>query len=737
MKLKHILVIFLTLALLSSSVSALTINVTGGYKGETVTVSLDKEAFIIFRMNNGTPIYAYGTEAKFLPHVTGELRIEAIADGERAVKIIQITEKSSEGGISEGGAQQGAYYLPSESRTALGALLKASEAKGFEVDVSGNYVRGIGGVYEKSLGETSGWMYSVNGEIPMVAASGYQLEPGDTLVWYFVRNYGDDPSTAPYKITIKIYSDWSFDVFITPSMPWIVEESQESHPATPEVREEAKESKGFELLNATKDSQKFLVTGNTSLNINITKVPLVVRLNISSPLELSVKKESPSGLIFNDLRATPLECFDLELNRTEEITLNFSVPKEELEELNASPEDIILVKFEERWIKLPTEFTGENETSFFFEAKLQNFSLFAIAVEWRNFPLEKDDEAIQRALEWLREIQRDDGGFANPEEENSSFSGTSWAIMAISAAGEDPRSWVKNGNSPLDYLRENIHEKLDEMGTIDYARMTLALVAIGEDPRNFEGIDFVELLKSKMKEDGQIGDYVHTTIWGILALVSAGEDVNKSVEWLKAQQNEDGGFSWVPGGESDFDDTAAAIQALIAGGEPRDSEVIQRALEYLKSGQNEDGGMTYEEGLQSNAASDSWVIQALVSAGVNPAEWRKGGRSVVDHLLSLQEENGHFRYSEDYDSNPGYMTVCAIMALLGEPHPIKPEFNVSETPSKTSEIQKTPQAEETTPQLNESTEEKGVEEEKRLPGFEVILALLAILFVALSRRQSS
>jgi|Deesub1362B_J571_1020462.scaffolds.fasta_scaffold00065_8 prenyltransferase beta subunit len=730
MKLKHVLVLFLTLVILSSSVSALTIEVTGGYRGEPVSVTLDQKAFIIFRMNNGTPVYAYGTEAKFLPYVTGELRIEAIANGVRSVKIIQITEKPEEKAGGAEGIKQGAYYLPSESRTALGALLKASELRGFGVELSGSYVRGIGGIYEKSMGETSGWMYSVNGEIPMLPASDYELKPEDTLLWYFVRNYGDGPSTSPYKIEIKVYSDWSFDIQITPPMPWGIEGEKEKVEVTPKITP-TPEIKKVALLNATENSRKFLVLQNTSIEVNFTEIPLKLNLSISPPVEVTIKKEKVSGIIFNNLYATPLEFFNLELNKSGKIVLNFSISKEKLFELNASPHDVSLLKFNEKWVRIPVELSGENETHYFFQAEIKNFSLFVIAVEWKNFPLERTDEAIVKALGWLRSIQREDGGFANPGEKSSSLSGTSWAIMAISSAGEDPRLWKKNGNSPLDYLRRNVHKELDQMGTIDYARTILALVSAKENPRNFEGIDFVELLKSKVKEDGQIGDYVHTTIWGILALASVEEDVSKSVEWLKNHQNDDGGFSWIQGGESDFDDTAAAIQALIAGGEPRDSEVIRKALDYLREGQREDGGVSYFNELSSNSASDAWTIQALVAAGANPMEWKRNNISVVEHLLGLQEEDGHFKYNKDYDSNPGYMTVSAIISLLGKPHPIKPEFTVSTSSEQSQEeIQKTPEVSKT-PEMTETVREELMEEEKKAPGFEVTLAILTILVITL------
>ena len=285
------------------------------------------------------------------------------------------------------------------------------------------------------------------------------------------------------------------------------------------------------------------------------------------------------------------------------------------------------------------------------------------------YPLSQNDAEIQKALNYLRTLQNDDGGFGNPGKE-SAVSNTEWTVMAIAAAGEDPHKWKKNGQTPIDYLQKNAN---DLAGSTDYERMILALVAVGENPRDFTGKDFVAELKEKyLKENGQFSDFTYTTLWGILALSSAGEDVSASADWLKNQQNDDGGFAWVPGEKSDCDDTAAAIEALIAAGENPDSVVIKDALEYLKTGQNTDGGFKYFGSSPSNAASDAWIIQAIVACGQNPKgkEWATNGKNPVDHLLSLQQSDGYFNYTTYIKSNPGYMTVCAVMALLGKPHPI-------------------------------------------------------------------
>jgi prenyltransferase beta subunit len=364
----------------------------------------------------------------------------------------------------------------------------------------------------------------------------------------------------------------------------------------------------------------------------------------------------------------------------------------------------------------------------------------------QTFPLSFDDARIERALMYLKSLQQANGGFANPGEEPS-LSKTSWAIMAIVAAKQNPESWKKANSSAMDYMERELPNQLKLMGTADFARTILALYAAGKNPRDFAGVDLVEQLKSKLKENGQIGDFTYTTIWGLMALKVSGENVSKTVEWLISQQNADGGFGWAPGQPSDYDDTAAAIQALVSANVSCDSEVIRKAFEYLKTGQNADGGFRYFGNSSSNAASDSWAIQAIVACNMDPAEWKRN-RSVVEHLLSLQQSDGSFNYTAFQRSNPGYMTASAIIALLGKPFPLKPtEYLSTEsalivqtpvqipsptptstpvpapTPTPAAQISQTPPAT-VKPVTNQTPPPK-------IPGFDASISLAAILVALL------
>lgn len=74
--------------------------------------------------------------------------------------------------------------------TAFDVLLRAANEKRIAVAYNRPYgdvyVSAIGGISEFDYGDTSGWMYSVNGVSPSVSASAYTLKSGDVLVWYYV-----------------------------------------------------------------------------------------------------------------------------------------------------------------------------------------------------------------------------------------------------------------------------------------------------------------------------------------------------------------------------------------------------------------------------------------------------------------------------------------------------------------------------------------------------------------------
>lgn len=75
--------------------------------------------------------------------------------------------------------------------TVFDVLKRVCSAAGIQLEYSdsstygGKYVEGINHLYEFDCGQTSGWMYKVNGWYPNYGCSSYKLKDGDSIVWSY------------------------------------------------------------------------------------------------------------------------------------------------------------------------------------------------------------------------------------------------------------------------------------------------------------------------------------------------------------------------------------------------------------------------------------------------------------------------------------------------------------------------------------------------------------------------
>jgi prenyltransferase beta subunit len=284
------------------------------------------------------------------------------------------------------------------------------------------------------------------------------------------------------------------------------------------------------------------------------------------------------------------------------------------------------------------------------------------------------DRAQTRAVSFLLRAQNADGGFGAARGRASDQLHTSWAVIGLAAAGRNPARVRRGGRSPVDLIVRRIGQV---RATGDIERTILALRAAGRSPRAVAGRNLVAELVRRRRRSGSFGGLVNQTSFAILALRAGGRStrdrtVRAAAGWLAGQHNRDGGFNFAGrGGRSGVDDTAAAVQALVAAGKRR-SRTVARAAAYLARRQNPDGGMPLQAGGASNAQSTAWAVQALVAAGRNPARLRRrGARSPLAYLRSLQAPSGAVRYSRTSGQSPIWVTAQALTALARKPFPIR------------------------------------------------------------------
>jgi prenyltransferase beta subunit len=306
-------------------------------------------------------------------------------------------------------------------------------------------------------------------------------------------------------------------------------------------------------------------------------------------------------------------------------------------------------------------------------------------------PSPVDQGRLDSTVRYLQEAQNLDGGFGGSSGRESVQSFSAWVALALAAAGINPRCQARPGGVDVyGFLVDHFHKGLEEeipypsTPTTAFERELMVVNASGTDPHNFAGYDLVDEILSRAREDNGSFPYVeggrgeiNDTIFAIVALAPIQEPaaqaaIRRATDWLIAQQDSDGGWSFeVKGGRTEADMTGAAIQALRAAGRPS-TEAEQEGLHYLRDIQNPDGGFPEFPGeAESNVASTAWAVQGIWSAGQDPESWVKGEeKEPLSYMASLQQPDGHIRWKASQDLNGVWMTAYVAPAFAGQAWPI-------------------------------------------------------------------
>jgi energy-coupling factor transport system substrate-specific component len=267
------------------------------------------------------------------------------------------------------------------------------------------------------------------------------------------------------------------------------------------------------------------------------------------------------------------------------------------------------------------------------------------------------------AAAWLASVENDDGGWGSSPGKSSSLAVTAWAMLGLEAAGHNPLDVSKGGKTGVDYLRAGVGG-LSSPG--DFARTILALEGAGVDPHDFGGRNLVSALAKRRRSDGSYEGWPGSTAFGIVALRAAGASggLDSSTSWLAGVQNGDGGWGDTPGSPSTADGTGAAMQAIPG------TDAANHGLAYLRQAQRPNGGFALGGSGGVNTQSTAWAVQGTIAVGTDPATVAAGGKSPLEYLASLQQPDGHYRYSASSDQTPVWVTGQVLAAAAGDAFPI-------------------------------------------------------------------
>jgi len=142
--------------------------------------------------------------------------------------------------------------------------------------------------------------------------------------------------------------------------------------------------------------------------------------------------------------------------------------------------------------------------------------------------------------------------------------------------------------------------------------------------------------------------------------------VSKALGYLRGMAGVDGGWPALKTGQTDVEDTAWAVQALVLGGEAKTSERVQKGLDYLVKRQTPEGHWN------SNSAHTAFVIQALSldASGNRPAAIEKAR----NWLRQAQNPDGGWPRFPGEESMTAYTGLAMVVLGQGVPKGSDPKL---------------------------------------------------------------
>lgn len=175
----------------------------------------------------------------------------------------------------------------------------------------------------------------------------------------------------------------------------------------------------------------------------------------------------------------------------------------------------------------------------------------------------------------------------------------------------------------------------------DLAKFIIAISLLGENPKDFNKINLVEILENRVQEDGTLTNDVNggcgATIWTLMALETVNSSKVKAVADKLSTMAMDNGAYWYEykGQNADLDTTGWAMEALSVAGRSTYDAAISKAYTFVQSKLKSTDG-SYDIGWGGNADTQSCVLEGLSVAGY-PLD-----TNAYNYLLSYQNEDGTF-----------------------------------------------------------------------------------------------
>jgi hypothetical protein len=261
--------------------------------------------------------------------------------------------------------------------------------------------------------------------------------------------------------------------------------------------------------------------------------------------------------------------------------------------------------------------------------------------------------------------------------------GGEWAVMELARSGyEIPDTYYQDYYATVEKYVKDCKGVLHNKKYTEYSRVTLALTAIGKDPRDVAGYN---LLTPLGDYDKTIWQGLNGPIWALIALDTGNYPMPQNpnaktqatrdmyVQRILDCQLSDGGWSLFGGtaaatsGDqvSDPDITGMALQALAKYQDRADvKKASDEALACMSKKQSSKGG--FSSWGTGNSESVVQIIVALTELGVplDDPRFEKNGYTLLDNLMTYYLPGKGFQHTADGSGSNQMATEQALYGLI-------------------------------------------------------------------------
>lgn len=213
---------------------------------------------------------------------------------------------------------------------------------------------------------------------------------------------------------------------------------------------------------------------------------------------------------------------------------------------------------------------------------------------------------------------------------------------------------------------------IDHLISTDYAseiaQSVIALSLHGDNPKNYNGVNYVEMLENCVQSNGAFdkknnSTYANFQVYGVFALyVVDSPKLSLAADYLTSLIDDNGAFGSSYGPSLDI--TSWVIESLSLVDKDKYQPTIQRAIVYLQS--MRDGQAGYKDSFSGvNVNTQASVMTGLLTydaKGVKAGTYNQNGYNPYDVLLKYQNTDGSFWYSTPGEVND-YATVQGIQTI--------------------------------------------------------------------------